>query len=59
MEDVARSAGVNKATVSRALRGDPRICRDQGKSMENREELGYRLDLAASGLSQAKQELPQ
>ncbi|MBP5211987.1 MAG: LacI family DNA-binding transcriptional regulator, partial [Pyramidobacter sp.] len=52
MDDVARAAGVNKGTVSRALRGDKRI------SNETRErvwliakELGYEPDAVASGLS--------
>jgi len=55
MEDVARSAGVNKATVSRALRGDPRIsAATREKVWKTAKELGYRLDLAASGLSRGK-----
>jgi len=55
MEDVARSAGVNKATVSRALRGDPRIsAATREKIWKTAKELGYRLDLAASGLSRGK-----
>ena len=52
MADVARAAGVNKGTVSRALRGDRRI------SNETREriwriarDLGYEPDAVASGLS--------
>ena len=52
MADVAAAAGVNKGTVSRALRGDKRI------SNETREriwriarELGYEPDAVASGLS--------
>ncbi|MBP9028024.1 MAG: LacI family DNA-binding transcriptional regulator [Aminivibrio sp.] len=55
MEDVARLAGVNKATVSRALRGDSRISRaTREKVWKSAKELGYRLDLAASTLSGGK-----
>ncbi|MBP9028047.1 MAG: LacI family DNA-binding transcriptional regulator, partial [Aminivibrio sp.] len=46
MEDVARLAGVNKATVSRALRGDSRISQTtREKVWKTAKELGYRLDL--------------
>ena len=52
MEDVARQAGVNKATVSRALRGDPRISPPtREKVWRAAKELGYRLDRTASSLS--------
>lgn len=52
MEDVARAAGVNKATVSRALKGDSRISSATREKVWNTaKELGYRLDLTASGLS--------
>ncbi len=52
MEDVARLAGVNKATVSRALRGDPRISSPtREKVWKAARELGYRLDRTASSLS--------
>ena len=52
MEDVARLAGVNKATVSRALRGDSRISQaTREKVWKFAKEIGYRLDLAASTLS--------
>ncbi len=52
MEDVARAAGVNKATVSRALKGDSRISSATREKVWNAaKELGYRLDLTASGLS--------
>jgi LacI family transcriptional regulator len=55
MEDVARMAGVNKATVSRALRGDSRISQaTREKVWKIAKELGYRLDLAASSLSGGK-----
>ena len=52
MEDVARFAGVNKATVSRALKGDPRISSVTRERVWNAAKtLGYRLDRTASGLS--------
>lgn len=52
MEDVARQAGVNKATVSRALRGDPRISpATSEKVWRAAKDLGYRLDRTASSLS--------
>lgn len=52
MEDVARQAGVNKATVSRALRGDPRISpATSEKVWRAAKDLGYRLDRIASSLS--------
>ena len=55
MEDVARLAGVNKATVSRALRGDSRIPQaTRERVWKIAKELGYRLDLAASSLSGGK-----
>ena len=52
MEDVARFAGVNKATVSRALKGDPRISSATRDKVWNAAKvLGYRLDRTASVLS--------
>ncbi len=52
MAEVARQAGVNKATVSRALKGDPRISLDtRQKVWDAAKELGYQLDTVASGLS--------
>ena len=52
MEDVALRAGVNKATVSRALRGDPRISPPTREKVWNAaRDLGYRLDRTASSLS--------
>lgn len=52
MEDVARRAGVNKATVSRALRGDSRISPPtREKVWKAARDLGYRLDRTASSLS--------
>jgi len=52
MEDVARIAGVNKATVSRALKGDSRISpATREKVWSAAKEAGYRVDLAASTLS--------
>ncbi len=55
MEDVARLAGVNKATVSRALRGDSRISQaTRERVWRIAKQLGYRLDLSASSLSGGK-----
>ena len=55
MEDVARFAGVNKATVSRALKGDPRISSVTSEKVWNAAKtLGYRIDRTASGLSGGK-----
>lgn len=55
MEDVARFAGVNKATVSRALKGDPRISSFTSEKVWNAAKtLGYRIDRTASGLSGGK-----
>jgi LacI family transcriptional regulator len=52
MEDVARIAGVNKATVSRSLKGDSRISpATRERVWAAAKEVGYRLDLAASSLS--------
>lgn len=52
MEDVARMAGVNKATVSRALRGDSRISSPtREKVWRAAKDLGYRLNRTASSLS--------
>ncbi|NLB83727.1 MAG: LacI family transcriptional regulator [Synergistaceae bacterium] len=52
MEDVARQAGVNKATVSRALRGDSRISSATSEKVwRAAKDLGYRLDRTASSLS--------
>lgn len=55
MADVARVAGVNKGTVSRALRGDRRISeKTRDKVWKAAKELGYSLDAVASGLSSKK-----
>lgn len=52
MADVALKAGVNKGTVSRALRGDRRISAEtRGRVWEAAKKLGYELDAVASGLS--------
>jgi LacI family transcriptional regulator len=52
MADVAAEAGVNKATVSRVLKGDPRIsavtCEKVWAAVK---KLGYRPDVLARGLS--------
>lgn len=52
MKDVAQQAGVDKGTVSRVLRGDPRI--SDGTALrvwEAARALGYRPDPAARGLA--------
>ena len=55
MSHVAEHAGVNKATVSRVLRGDPRISeKTRSKVMESVRALNYRLDLNARSLSTNK-----
>jgi len=52
MADVARETQVNKATVSRALKGDPRISlATREKVWEAAKKLGYRVDTVARGLS--------
>ncbi len=52
MAEVAQRAGVNKATVSRAMKGDPRISTEtRQKVWDAARELGYQLDAVASGLS--------
>jgi len=52
MADVAKLAGVNKATVSRALRGDHRISpATRDKVWKAAKKLGYEPDAVASGLS--------
>lgn len=52
MADVARSVGVNKGTVSRALKGDRRISpATRQRVWEAAKKLGYKLDAVASGLS--------
>ncbi len=52
MADVADRAGVNKGTVSRALRGDRRISpATRERVWSAAKELGYELDAVASGLS--------
>ncbi len=52
MADVARAAGVNKGTVSRALRGDRRVsAQTRRRVWDAAKALGYQLDAVASGLS--------
>ena len=55
MQDVAKAAGVDKATVSRVLRGDARISeKTREKVMASVRELNYRPDLNARHLSTNK-----
>jgi len=57
MSDVARAAEVNKATVSRVLRGDPRISpATSEKVWAAIKDLGYRPDAIARGLSSRSSE---
>ncbi len=52
MSDVAAAAGVNKATVSRVLRGDPRISSTTGERVWKAiKALGYKPDAIARVLS--------
>lgn len=52
MADVARTAGVNKATVSRVLKGDPRISTATAEKVwKVVRELGYQPNVVARGLS--------
>lgn len=52
ISDVARYAGVNKATVSRALRGDPKISSaTRERVWEAARKLGYEPDAGAKALS--------
>lgn len=58
MSDVAKEAQVNKATVSRALKGDSRISLvTREKVWEVAKRLGYRIDTVAQGLSSRKTSL--
>ncbi len=53
LDDVARSAGVHRTTVSLALRNHPRIpqaTRDRVKQIAN--DLGYRINPLVSALMQ-------
>lgn len=55
MSDVAKAVGVNKGTVSRALRGDRRISpQTREKVWEAAKKLGYQIDAVARGLSSKK-----
>ena len=55
MSDVARAAQVNKATVSRVLRGDARISPGTAEKVWVAiKELGYRPDAIARGLSSSR-----
>lgn len=52
---IARAVGVNKATVSRALCGDPRISTDTaGRVKAAAERLGYRPDPALAAIAAAR-----
>lgn len=52
MEDVAKLANVNKATVSRALKGDSRISASTRERVwKAAKALGYQPDAVARGLS--------
>lgn len=58
MRDVALRAGVDKATVSRVLAGDPRISeRTRAKVAAAVDELGYRVNRNASALSASRSRL--
>lgn len=58
MSDVADEAQVNKATVSRALKGDSRISPATREKVWNAaKRLGYRVDTVAQGLSSKKTSL--
>lgn len=58
MMQVAREAGVDKATVSRALKGDPRISlATRERVWEAVKRLGYEPDAVAKGLSSSKSEM--
>lgn len=58
MADVARLAGVNKATVSRALKGDHRISPStREKVWKAAKSLGYEPDAVARGLSSQRTDL--
>ena len=55
MADVAKEAGVDKATVSRVLRGDPRISpKTRERVWEVIKRLGYKPNALARGLSARK-----
>lgn len=55
MQDVAEAAGVDKATVSRVLRGDHRISeKTKIKVMESVRALDYKIDRSARSLSTNK-----
>ena len=55
MADVAKEAGVDKATVSRVLKGDPRISpKTREKVWEVIKRLGYKPNALARGLSARK-----
>jgi LacI family transcriptional regulator len=58
MVQVAREAGVDKATVSRALKGDPRISlATRERVWEAVKRLGYEPDAVAKGLSSSRSEM--
>ncbi len=55
MADIAKTLGINKSTVSRALRGDSRVkAATRERIVKEAERLGYQLDPALSALAEAR-----
>ncbi|MEY2954908.1 MAG: catabolite control protein, partial [Actinomycetota bacterium] len=53
--DIAKEAGVSKATVSRVLNDDPNVDDDRRKRVvETVEKMGYKRNRAASALASGK-----